>query len=53
MSVLRFRVMYEEDDTVFRDIDIKPSHTLSDLEARHSIFLQPAGEWVGRILHEQ
>lgn len=33
MSVLRFRVMYEEDDTVFRDIDIKPSHTLSDLEA--------------------
>jgi len=25
--------MYEEDDTVFRDIDIKPAHTLDDLEA--------------------
>lgn len=33
MSVLRFRIMYEEDDTIFRDIDIKPAHTLSDLEA--------------------
>ena len=33
MSVLRFRVMFEEDDTIFRDIEIKPSQTLSEFES--------------------
>ncbi len=43
MSVLKFRIMYEEDDTVFRDIDIKPAHSLIDLEAViHSSYDLPA-----------
>jgi len=43
MSILKFRVMYEEDDTVFRDIDIKPAHSLMDLEAViHSSYNLPS-----------
>lgn len=32
MTIYKFRVMYEEDDAIFRDIEIKPSQTLSDFE---------------------
>ena len=33
MTIYKFRVMYEEDDGIFRDIEIKPSQTLSDFES--------------------
>ena len=33
MSVLKFRVIFEEDDTIFRDVEIKPVQTFEDLEA--------------------
>ncbi len=33
MAVLKFRVIYEDDDSVYRDIEIKPSQTFSDLES--------------------
>jgi len=32
MTIYKFRVMYEEDDSIFRDIEIKPSQTLMDFE---------------------
>src|SRR5688572_15444638 len=31
MAILRFRIYWEEDDSVYRDIVIKHSHTFSDL----------------------
>src|SRR5215831_5288333 len=33
MALYKFRVMYEEDETIFRDIEIKPSNTLFDFES--------------------
>lgn len=32
MTIYKFRVMYEDDDSIFRDVEIKPSQTFSDLE---------------------
>ncbi len=32
MAVYKFRVAYEDDDNIFRDIEIKPSHTFRDLD---------------------
>ena len=31
MAILKFRVSYEEDDTIYRDIAIKHSQTFQDL----------------------
>jgi hypothetical protein len=57
--------MYEEDDSVFRDIDIKPSHTFSDLEAviqsSYNLPMSGAGEFFmsndnwqkGKSIHPQ
>jgi hypothetical protein len=33
MTVYKFRVTYEDDDSIFRDIEIKPSQTITDFEA--------------------
>jgi hypothetical protein len=33
MPLLKFRVMYEEDDSIFRDIEIKPAQSFEELEA--------------------
>ncbi len=33
MTIYKFRVMYEDDDSIFRDLEIKPSQTISDLES--------------------
>ena len=33
MPVMKFKVIYEEDDNVFRDVEIKPSQTFEELEA--------------------
>lgn len=33
MTVYKFRVSYEEDDSIYRDIEIKPSQTINDFEA--------------------
>ena len=33
MTIYKFRVMYEEDDAIFRDIEIKPSQSLIDFES--------------------
>ncbi len=42
MSVYKFRVAFEEDENIFRDIEIKPSQTMKDLnEIIISSFLLP------------
>lgn len=33
MTVYKFRVTYEDDDSIFRDIEIKPSQNITDFEA--------------------
>jgi len=33
MNIYKFRVSYEDDDSIFRDIEIKPSQTINDLES--------------------
>ncbi|MGB3074991.1 MAG: hypothetical protein WBB36_06705 [Chitinophagales bacterium] len=33
MTIYKFRVMYEDDDSIFRDVEIKPSQTISDFES--------------------
>lgn len=33
MALYKFRVMYEEDDNIFRDIEIKPTQSFIDFEA--------------------
>jgi len=33
MPVMKFKVIYEDDDSVFRDVEIKPSQTFQELEA--------------------
>lgn len=44
MSVLKFRVMFEEDDTIYRDVEIKPVQTFENLEAVIMVsFNIPAG----------
>ncbi|MBA3649137.1 MAG: hypothetical protein H0W62_11410 [Chitinophagales bacterium] len=32
MALYKFRVVYEEDDSIFRDIEVKPSNTMIDFE---------------------
>ena len=33
MTIYKFRVMYEDDDSIYRDIEIKPSQTIQDFES--------------------
>src|SRR5256885_17050817 len=33
MALLKFRIIYEDDDSIFRDVEIKPANSFSDLEA--------------------
>jgi hypothetical protein len=33
MPLLKFRVMYEDDDSIYRDIEIKPAQSFEELEA--------------------
>src|SRR6266576_1533144 len=33
MTLLKFRVIFEDDDSIYRDIEVKPSHSFADLEA--------------------
>jgi hypothetical protein len=33
MNIYKFRASYEDDDSIFRDIEIKPSQTINDLES--------------------
>ena len=32
MSVYKFRVMYEEDENIFRDIEVRPNQSFADFE---------------------
>ena len=32
MSVYKFRVMYEEDENIFRDIELRPNHSFAEFE---------------------
>ena len=33
MTIYKFRVMYEDDDSIYRDVEIKPSQTIFDFES--------------------